>query len=201
MNKKAIPSDVLDSLVDRAIYNEAKEENIEFGHALKEISEKDLEHILNTGKKKRKFNKILWERIEWSIAVAALIAVAITVPISVENHSKNKICDIVYAYNSAQLGEMISLSSRSSSEKLPDITAMSEKQIEETLPILEERFLQSDSAQEISINGQILTFAYIRLHKRGEACKTLEIMIEKLSKDEDYESNVMELKNLLEQIK
>ena len=83
MNKKAIPSDVLDLLVDRAIYNEAKEENIEFGHALKEISEKDLEHILNTGKKKRKFNKILWERIEWSIAVAAWIAVAITVPISV----------------------------------------------------------------------------------------------------------------------
>ncbi|MCH5238313.1 MAG: hypothetical protein J1E95_11045 [Muribaculaceae bacterium] len=201
MNKKAIPSDVLDSLVDRAIYNEAKEENIEFGHALKEISEKDLEHILNTGKKKSKFNKILWERIEWSIAVAALIAVAITVPISVENHSKNKICDIVYDYNSAQLGEMISLSSRSSSEKLPDITAMPEKQIEETLPILEERFLQSDSAQAISINGQILTFAYIRLHKRSEACKTLEIMIEKLSKDEDYESNVMELKNLLEQIK
>ena len=78
---------------------------------------------------------------------------------------------------------------------------MPEKQLEETLPILEERFLQSDSAQETSINGRILTFAYVRLHKRGEACKTLEIMIEKLSKDEDYESNIMELKNLLEQIK
>lgn len=201
MSKKEIPSDILETLVDRAIYNEAKEENIEFGTALKNISDKELEDILNSGKKKRRINRLLWERIEWSIAVAALIAVAITVPISVENHSKNKICDIVYAYNSPELEEMISTPSRSASEPLPDITGMSESQLKDTLPVLEENFRESDFPQDIAVNGKLLTFAYIRLHKHEEACHTLEIMIKKLSNDEDYESDVIEFKNLLDQIK
>lgn len=201
MSKKKIPSDILETLVDRAIYNEAKEENIELGTALKNISDKELEAILNSGKKKRRINRLLWERIEWSIAVAALIAVAITVPISVENHSKNKICDIVYAYNSPELEEMISTPSRSASEPLPDITGMSESQLKDTLPVLEENFRESDFPQDIAVNGKLLTFAYIRLHKHEEACHTLEIMIKKLSNDEDYESDVIEFKNLLDQIK
>ena len=51
------------------------------------------------------------------------------------------------------------------------------------------------------INGRVLAFAYIRLHKRKEACKTLEIVIEKLSGDEDYVRSVKEYKEILEQIK
>ena len=200
-NKKTIPSDVLDSLVDRAIYNEAKEENIEFGNALKKIPEKELEEILNSGRKKRRINRLLWERIEWSIAVAALIAVAITVPISVENESKNKICDIVYAYNSAQLNDISTLVSRSASEPFLDITTMNEEQLKNSLPGLEERFQQSESLQDLAINGRILAFAYIRLHKRKEACNVLETMIERFSGDEDYLNDMEECKELLNQIK
>lgn len=202
MNKKNIPLDVLDSLVDRAIYNEAKEENIEFGHALKEIPEQELLEILNSGrKKKRTFNRILWERIGWSIGIAALIAVAITVPISVENHSNDKICNIVYDYNASQLREMASMVSRSADEPMPDITTMNEEQLNNVLPELEERFLSSESLQDISINGRLLAFTYIRLHKRTEACKILETMIDKLKGDEDYIETVEDCKQILEQIK
>ena len=200
MNKKTISSKVLDSLVDRAIYDEAKEENIEFGHALKELPEKELTEILNSGKK-RKFNKILWERVEWSIAVAALIAIAIAVPISVENNSKDKICNIVYAYNSAQINDMASMISRSADEPMLDITTMSDEQLKNALPELEERYGKSELLQDISVNGRILAFAYIRLHQRKEACRTLESVIEKLSVDKDYENTVMEFKEILEQIR
>ena len=201
MNKKTIPSDVLDSLVDRAIYKEATEENLEFGHALKKISGKELDEILNSGKRKRRFNRLLWERIEWSIAVAALIAVAITVPISVENHFKDKICNIVYAYNSPQLSALASSNFRSAGEELPDITKMNDDKLKNTLPQLEERFEKSESMQDIAINGEILTFAYIRLHMRKEACNILETMIERLSGDEDYLKTIEECKNILDQIK
>lgn len=201
MNKKTIRLEVLERLVDRAIYNEAREENIEFGNALKRIKEKELENILNAGRKKRKFNKILWERIGWSAAVAALIAVAITIPISVENQSKDKICNIVYSYNAAQLSDLTTMISRSSGEAIIDVTILNDEQLKTVLPNLEESFNNSKSLQDVSINGRVLAFAYIRLHKRKEACKTLEIMIEKLSGDEDYLSSVEEYKEILEQIK
>lgn len=201
MNKKAITTKALEQLVDQAIYKEAEEENIEIGHALKVISDQGLKKILNGDRKKRSFNRLLWERIGWSIAVAALIAVAITVPISVENSSKDKICDMVYAYNSSQIEELLSHSSRSAGENIPDITGLSDEKLKEIMPKLQDDFLNSDNPQDVAFRGKILALSYIRLHKRKEAKETLEAMINKLSFDEDYETTVKECRELLEQIK
>lgn len=200
MNKKVITSKELEHLVDRAVYREAEADNLEIGHALKSISESELKEILNVGKKKRKLNKLLWERVEWSIAVAALIAVAITLPISIENRAKDKICNIVYDYNIEEL-EYLSLPSRSSSESFPDITIMTYKQLKEFLPGFEREFEESDNLQDISIRGKILALGYIRLHKREEAIKVLEEMISRLSNDVDYSEAVSECMALMQQIK
>ena len=201
MNKKIITSRILNNLVDHAIIREAEEDNIEIGRALKDISEGELKKILGVKKKKRSYNKLILERVIWSISVAALIAVAICLPIGIENRSKDEIDNLVYAYNASELSAMESSVSRSAGMVLPNITAMTDDELKEILPELQRYFEESSTSQDITVNGKILALSYIRLHKRDEAREILKIMIDKLSADEDYDAAVKECHNLLEQIK
>lgn len=201
MNKKAITSKSLDELIDNAIYREAEEDNLEIGKALKDISESRLKEILGIREKKRRFNKKIWERVAWSVSVAALIAVAISVPIAVENNAKNKICDVVYAYNAPELNDMLWRTSRSSADQMPNITLLSDASLQRVLPHMATLFYKAESLQDIALEGRILALAYIRLHRRDDAIRVLEVMIEKLSGDEDYGPTVKECQELLLQIK
>ena len=201
MNRKIITSRILNNLVDHAIIREAEEDNIEIGRALKDISEGELKKILGVKKKKRSYNKLILERVIWSISVAALIAVAICLPIGIENRSKDEIDNLLYAYNASELSAMESSVSRSAGMVLPNITAMTDDELKEILPELQRYFEESSTSQDITVNGKILALSYIRLHKREEAREILKIMIDKLSADEDYGATVKECHNLLEQIK
>ena len=201
MNRKIITSRILNNLVDHAIIREAEEDNIEIGRALKDISEGELKKILGVKKKKRSYNKLILERVIWSISVAALIAVAICLPIGIENRSKDEIDNLLYAYNASELSAMESSVSRSAGMVLPNIIAMTDDELKEILPELQRYFEESPTSQDITVNGKILALSYIRLHKREEARKILKIMIDKLSADEDYGATVKECHNLLEQIK
>lgn len=201
MSKKVIPSQILEKLVDQGIYREAEEENFELGHALKNISENDLRKLLSSPKKTRSYHKRVWERIAWSVSVAALLAVAITLPIGIENSSRNEICNLIYSYNESQIEDLVSFASRSSGEAMPDITVMSDEQLKTILPELQEAFNTAGSSQEIAITGKILAFSYIRLHKREEAREILDTMIIKLESDEDFDTTVSECRKLLKELK
>lgn len=197
-----ISEEVLDRLVENAICREAEQNNIELGRALKGVSEERLRKILAGDTKKRSVKRIVWERLAWSVSVAALIAVAIAVPIAVEHNAKNEICNLVYAYNAPSLKQMTSLTSKSAgNETLPDITEMSDKELEKLLPSLETSFNDAENLQDIYIYGKILALSYIRLHKSKDAANVLESAIKKLETDEDYLTQAVEFEELLIQIR
>lgn len=104
MKNKTIPASMVEVLADKYVYQEAEQENAEFGHALKNISEEDLIGILKNQKPKViNFRKVIRERIVWTLSMAAMLAIAITVPLHIHNQSMDKMDGLIYSYNTPML--------------------------------------------------------------------------------------------------
>lgn len=194
MEKKKLTQQEIERMADEAILRHAEEENADFGIALKHISQKELESILASNAPERRALK--WrERFIWAVSVAALLAVAITLPLTMRYNSRQEVDNIVFDYNACEWGQ-----SRDGEETTLNLSAMTEDQIKAELPELEEKFAQSETAQETAINGKLLALAYIRLHERGPARRVLEEMISTLEGDNDYAAVVEQCRMILKQI-
>jgi len=201
MKNKEIPEKILGLLADKAIAQEAEADNIEIGHALKGISEQQLREIVSVKKPKiLSFKKVVRERILWSLSMAAMLAIAIMVPMHIERQSMNEIDGLIYSYNSDILA--MSSSENRGSEADINISEMSDSQLKEALSTLERQYIECDNNQDIAITGQILSLAYIRLHDRDAAKDTLHSMIERLSSEkEDYQEVIDWCHSILNQLK
>lgn len=71
MMKKMIPASALDALTDHAIIKEAEQDNLELGHALKNITPEQLTHIFEEKKRKTIPAKALDEIIDFEICQLA----------------------------------------------------------------------------------------------------------------------------------
>lgn len=201
MKNKEIPEHILCVLADKAIAQEAEADNIEIGYALKGISEQQLREIVSAKKPKLlSFKKIVRERMLWSLSMAAMLAIAIIVPLHVERQSMNEIDGLIYAYNSDILA--MSFSVNRGTENGINISELSDSQLKESLLTLERQYKENANNQDIAINGQILSLAYIRLHDRDAAKDTLQSMIERLSSEkEDYQEVIDWCHSILNQLK
>jgi len=201
MKNKEIPEKILGLLADKAIAQEADADNIEIGHALKSISEQQLRDIVSVKKPKTlSFKKIVRERILWSLSMAAMLAIAIMVPLHIERQSMNEIDGLIYAYNSDILA--MSFSVNRGTENGINLSELSDSQLKESLKTLERQYRECANNQDIAINGQILSLAYIRLHERDAAKNTLQSMIERLSSEkEDYQEVIDWCHSILNQLK
>ena len=201
MKNKEIPQHILGILADKAIAQEAEADNIEIGHALKGISEQQLQEIVSVKKPKiLSFKEIVRKRMLWSLSMAAMLAIAIIVPLHVERQSMNKIDRLIYAYNSDILPMPFSVNR--GTENGINISELSDSQLKESLPALARQYKESANNQDIAINGQILSLAYIRLHERDAAKDTLQSMIERLSSEkEDYQEVIDWCHSILNQLK
>lgn len=75
-------------LTVKGICQEAEQENIEFGTALKSMSKEQLKAIIGTPKKVSSRNKIFRERILWIGSIAAMFIVAIGIGWNFYNSSQ-----------------------------------------------------------------------------------------------------------------
>lgn len=194
MDKKRLSDQAIEAFAEEAIVRHASEENIEFGVALRNISEDDLKKIIAGGNagKTRKGRGIKWkERIIWSVSVAALIAVAVSVPLGVKRDSERRVDNLLFEYN------VSSWDMSRGDDEVPDIKNMSEEQLKKQLARFEEAYKGSESPQDIAINGKILALTYLKLHDRKKTVATLESMIDRLRDDEDYVAVVEECRRLL----
>lgn len=201
MNNKEIPNHVLEALAVSAVRKTVNEENIEFGRALKNISEDQLKMILR-GSQPRvvPFKKFFRERIAWAVSIAAMLALVITIPLNIEKNSRHEIDGLIYAYNSPDLAP-IQLPTKGG-DVFINITSLSDIELKGKLSQLETAYSESEELQEYAINGKILSLAYIRLHKRNEAKSVLKSMIEKLSVEkEDYAPSIQWCETILNQLK
>lgn len=201
-NKKKIPSEAIDRLADKAICRMAEEEDIELGHALKNITESQLRGIVGKSQPTRHaFNIRKAERFAWTLAVAALLVVALIAPLRMENNSDQKIDRLLYSYNVTSLpGGGGGVGSdrggagdpRGGEDEAIDLTVISDEQLKEKLPRMKEAYLIAETPQEIAIEGKRLVLSYIRLHERGEARETLQSMIDRLSENPEAKKDYAE---------
>lgn len=191
---KSMTKETVEILAEEAVRRKAEEENIEMGVALRNISEEELKRILRGDRPAKRSGRLFRERLLWGLSVAALLAVAIALPLGVERKAGEKIDDLVYAYNVPSRG----LSK--GGEEVLDIETLSDAGLEESMDKLEEAYQKASTAQETAITGKTLALAYIRLHNRDEARRVLESMIDRLQGDEDYLPIVGECRRILKEI-
>ena len=171
---KAFKEDFLVYLaVADGVCREAEQDDADFGHALKNISDDQLWEIM--GPRRRAHLKVAalkpkarpW--VTWAVGVAAMVVVVFGAGWGFMRHVDNRFMDNIYA---VYIDE-IPTTSRGGEEV--DLTEMDDKQLKGYLPQLEEEYAESARVeQENILTGLRLSMAYIRLHMKAKAMKILE---------------------------
>ncbi len=83
----------------RGICQEAEQENIKFGHAMKSMTKEQLQSIIGKNEKPRIVHSNFFrERMMWISSMVAMLVVAIGIGWNLYSTSQNHLCDVVYNY-------------------------------------------------------------------------------------------------------
>ena len=201
--KKVISSSAINQLADHYICQQAAEEDIALGVALKNLSKEDLLAIVRPADRYNAScfrRRIRRERTIWGVAMAAMMAVAITIPFYINTVADQQVDNIIYSYNSPTL-ELLTAVPRGGGERITDIRRLDDAQLKSQIPELKEEYDESEELQDVAINGRILALAYLRLHHRKEARQTLQTMIGRLSEEPaDYQAVIDRCQRILSEI-
>lgn len=175
----------------RGICQEAEQDNIEFGHAMKSMTKEQLRSIIGKSMKPRKIRSDFFrERMMWLSSMAAMLVVAVVIGWNLYTSSQNQLCNTVYSltYQPAE-------GARGDGKKYVNLNMLTAEQIEMQLPDMKAAF-ESDKidSQDWHIDGMNLAMAYLRLHRRKEAVKVLETLASNASEPADYKRIIEQLK-------
>lgn len=189
MKNKTISDKAIESLLDRAIYQMAEEENIELGVALKKISENELREI--TGKAPRR--AVSWRGWWWQAAsIAAVVAIAVVCVLSVQFDSRETIAQLRRDFNSEIDNTIVAYNYVPAYSKdgceTPDISTMTDSELRKYIPTLQKAYEQApaDDIQECEDAGMRLAMAYLKLHRRDDAISLLNKLKTRFDFDEDF---------------
>ena len=206
--KRVIPLSAINALADNAVCAEAAQDNSELGHALKNLSRKSLEKIVvSRSPKIIPFKKMVRERFVWIASVAAIFIGFIPVGNHIATIAKNRgilsgKCDILYAYNIAEIPDLSVGAKGGDISDFPNITMLSNDQLESEIPKLESLFNEAESSQQVVLYGKTLTMAYLKLKDSDKAIKVLNQMKIRLQEDsEDYEDTIRWCDNIITKLK
>lgn len=178
-------------LAIRGIQKEEEQDCLEFGNAMKSLTKEELNAIIgNKTAKKVKF--INFQKYLWPLSAAAVVIFALIFNHNQSIESQYAIDDIIYAYNEPMLsnrgGEAI------------DISKCNKEELEDMLPTLWDIYEDSETTQDVLVNGKGLAMIYIKLHNREKAREILQELVDKYKADEDYAESVAECIRILNQI-
>ncbi len=193
---------MLDSMIVDGLIKEAEQDNADFEYAMSKISEEDFDEIVRVPEyadericadmcadteeyrlaaasvprqetpvilqHKKRFSIKPWI---YSISAAAAILLCVLVP--AYNIMNNKLCDSAM---------MASSSYMTSTKGGFDVNTATNEQIKAKLTELETNYNQAADDEEMREAGWILTQAYLKLHKKGDAVKVLKELNEKFGK-------------------
>ena len=206
--KCEISSSMINVLVDCAIKKEAEQDNAEIGYALKNISSAQLNSIIGSNKTKViPFKRVLRERLIWVASIAAIFIGAIPVGNHIVMIAKNEgiesgKCDMLYAYNISEIPDLSVGTKGEDISNFPNITVLSNDQLESEIPELESLFNEAESSQQVILYGKTLTMAYLKLKDSGKAIEVLNQMKTRLQEDsEDYEDTITWCDNIIIKLK
>lgn len=175
----------------RGICQEAEQENIEFGHAMKSLTKAQLQSIIGKNEKPRIVRpNIFLERMMWISSMAAMLVVAIGIGWNLYTSSQNHICDVVYSLTYQPID-----GDRSDGSEYLDLNELTAEQIEMQLPDMTAIFEADEiDSQDWHIDGMNLTMAYLKLHRKSDAVKVLETMAANSSEPDEYNRIIKQLK-------
>lgn len=218
---KPLFSKKLESMAEETVIRHAEEENAEFGHALKNISEKQLKEILNGGESRReqpsaaspasasggerRKRRLAWRWVATGISVAAVLFVLVWIPLQTIHmappeqklaKADMQVDNLLWQlYGSPETG-----AARGGEGPVYIEAPTAEEWVKANLNILQQEYSLSETPQEIYINGKTLALAYIKLHERRKAKIVLEEVIMRLQTDEDYADAVEQCRKILQEI-
>ena len=175
----------------RGICQEAEQENIEFGHAMKSMTKEQLQSIIGKSEKPRIVRPNFYrERMMWISSMAAMLVVAIGIGWNLYSTSQNHLCDVVYDYSYQPIE-----GDRGDGVEYINLNKLTVEQIETRLPDMKAAF-ESDEidSQNWHIDGMNLAMAYLKLHRKKEAINVLETLAAKSSEPEEYNRIIEQLK-------
>lgn len=175
----------------RGICQEAEQENIEFGHAMKSLTKAQLQSIIGKGEKPRMASPNFFrERMMWISSMAAMLVVAIGIGWNLYTSSQNHICDVVYSLTYQPIE-----GDRGDGSEYLDLNKLTTEQIETRLPDMKAIFEADEiDSQDWHIDGMNLAMAYLKLHRKSDAVKVLETMAANSSEPDEYNRIIKQLK-------
>lgn len=175
----------------RGICQEAEQENIEFGHAMKSLTKAQLQSIIGKGEKPRMVRPNFFrERMMWISSMAAMLVVAIGICWNLYTSSQNHICDVVYSLTYQPIE-----GDRGDGSEYLDLNKLTTEQIETRLPDMKAIFEADEiDSQDWHIDGMNLAMAYLKLHRKSDAVKVLETMAANSSEPDEYNRIIKQLK-------
>ena len=206
--KRIISSSMIDTLADCAIKKEAEQDNGEIGYALKNISSAQLNSIIGSNKTKvTPFKRVIRERFIWAASIAAIFIGAIPAGnyiamIAKKEGIQSGKCDMLYAYNISEIPDLSVGAKGEDISNFPNITVLSNDQLESEIPKLESLFNEAESSQQVVLYGKTLTLAYLKLKDSDKAIEVLNQMKTRLQEDpEDHEDTITWCDNIITDLK
>lgn len=173
----------------RGVCQEAEQENIEFGHAMKNISEAELMRIIGRSRQPRilRFG-YMRERLAWVASIAAVLIVGIFTVLNVRQTGMDRLDNTIVAYN------YIPESNRGESviRGWEDITS-------NDIPTLEQAYKSApaDDIQAQEDAGMRLAMAYLKVHNRTKAKDILTELSARFADDEEFSAQCNRILNQL----
>lgn len=173
----------------RGVCQEAEQENIEFGHAMKNISEAELMRIIGRNRQPRMLRlSYLRERLAWVASIAAVLIVGIFTVLNVRQTGMDRLDNTIVAYN------YIPESNRGESviKGWEDITS-------NDIPTLEQAYKSApaDDIQAQEDAGMRLAMAYLKVHDRKKAKDILTELSARFADDEEFSAQCNRILNQL----
>lgn len=190
------------------ICKEAKQDNLDFGIAMKSISKAQLQEIIGKREESERtvassqptvatkprvirFKTWIWQ----AASIAAVVVIAFTVVLKVEQNSRNNVYDTIYACADINYDLV-----RSGGKKI-DITTLSDDELKAKLPELVSIYNSSHSDDEVADNGTALAMSYIRFHDADKAKEVLNGLISQFKDNEEYAEDVKKWETILNLLK
>ena len=167
----------------RGICREAEQENIEFGHAMKNISEAELMRIIGRSQKSRTLRfSYMRERLAWVASIAAVLIFGIFTVLNVRQTGMNRLDNTIVAYN-----------------YIPDSNRGWESITSDDIPTLEQSYKSApaDDIQAQEEAGMRLAMAYLKVHDRAKAKELLIELTSRFADDEEFSAQCNRILNQL----
>lgn len=167
----------------KGIYQEAEQDDVEFGLAMKQISKNDLLNIIGRSSRPRVIRlNYLRERIAWVASIAAVLIIGIFMVMNVRQVGMDRLDNTIVAYN-----------------YIPDSGRGPESITAKDIPTLEKAYLNapSDDIQLQEEAGMRLAMAYLKIHDRKRAKEMLTELSVRFADDEEFSAQCTKILNLL----